>query len=144
MTTTPTTFFPLSADGRMREDREITHIEDALDALRAGETLGVRVADMRAARPVQDALEQARGQAFVGEWLAYGGRRAAGSRTYEDGVMTIRLERAAPAVWGACSFCGTLPGPGRRHINGRGGIAICADCVALCNEILADETTPPL
>ena len=41
-----------------------------------------------------------------------------------------------------CSFCGNAQGDARRLIAGPGGVAICSDCVGLCNEILAHELAP--
>jgi CheY-like chemotaxis protein len=42
-----------------------------------------------------------------------------------------------------CSFCGKRQEPTRRLIAGPGGVAICAECVALCTEILAEEERHP-
>jgi CheY-like chemotaxis protein len=43
-----------------------------------------------------------------------------------------------------CSFCGKRQEPTLRLIAGPGGVAICAECVALCTEILAEEEDQPL
>jgi ATP-dependent Clp protease ATP-binding subunit ClpX len=40
-----------------------------------------------------------------------------------------------------CSFCGKSQNEVSRLIGGPGGIAICDECIHLCNEILAK--TPP-
>jgi ATP-dependent protease Clp ATPase subunit len=37
-----------------------------------------------------------------------------------------------------CSFCGKLREQTRRLIAGPDGVYICAECVALCNQILAE------
>jgi ATP-dependent protease Clp ATPase subunit len=41
-----------------------------------------------------------------------------------------------------CSFCGKTRDETRRLVAGP-GVFICADCVQLCNEILASESAPP-
>jgi ATP-dependent Clp protease ATP-binding subunit ClpX len=41
-----------------------------------------------------------------------------------------------------CSFCGKTREETRRLVAGP-GVFICADCVQLCNEILASESAPP-
>ncbi len=41
-----------------------------------------------------------------------------------------------------CSFCGKTKEQVRRLIAGPNGVHICDKCVALCNEILADEEQP--
>lgn len=41
-----------------------------------------------------------------------------------------------------CSFCGKAPEQVRRLICGPNGVAICDECVSLCNEIIAEETPP--
>jgi ClpX C4-type zinc finger protein/ClpA/ClpB-like protein len=47
-----------------------------------------------------------------------------------------RRRRRGKADGGACSFCGKPGGPGLRLIAGP-GVRICAECVGLCNEVLA-------
>jgi ATP-dependent Clp protease ATP-binding subunit ClpA len=47
-----------------------------------------------------------------------------------------RRRRRGKAAGGACSFCGKPGGDGLRLIAGP-GVRICAECVGLCNEILA-------
>lgn len=42
----------------------------------------------------------------------------------------------------ACSFCGKPQTPLLRIIAGPNGVYICAECIALCNQILA-EAPPP-
>ena len=44
-----------------------------------------------------------------------------------------------------CSFCGKGQEQTRRLIAGPNGVYICAECVALCNEILSDDhpASPP-
>jgi hypothetical protein len=46
--------------------------------------------------------------------------------------------RRGKAVAGACSFCGKPGGDSLRLIAGP-GVYICAECVGLCNEILAED-----
>jgi ClpX C4-type zinc finger/Clp amino terminal domain, pathogenicity island component len=41
-----------------------------------------------------------------------------------------------------CSFCGK-PGSSDLRLIAGPGVYICAECISLCNEILADETTSP-
>jgi hypothetical protein len=48
-----------------------------------------------------------------------------------------RRRRRGKAAAGACSFCGK-PGGGLRLVAGP-GVHICAECVGLCNEILAQD-----
>ncbi|HEV2460134.1 MAG TPA: ClpX C4-type zinc finger protein, partial [Ktedonobacterales bacterium] len=43
-----------------------------------------------------------------------------------------------------CSFCGKRQEPTLRLIAGLHGVYICAECVALCTEILAEEVGEPL
>jgi ATP-dependent Clp protease ATP-binding subunit ClpX len=38
-----------------------------------------------------------------------------------------------------CSFCGKNQDQVRRLIAGPGGVYICDECVALCNEIIAEQ-----
>ena len=49
-----------------------------------------------------------------------------------------RRRRRGKATAGACSFCGKPGGAGLRLIAGP-GVYICAECVGLCNEILAGD-----
>jgi hypothetical protein len=49
-----------------------------------------------------------------------------------------RRRRRGKAGGGACSFCGKPGGAGLRLIAGP-GVHICAECVGLCNEILAQD-----
>jgi len=49
-----------------------------------------------------------------------------------------RRRRRGKADGGACSFCGKPSCPGLRLIAGP-GVRICAECVGLCNEILAQD-----
>lgn len=49
-----------------------------------------------------------------------------------------RRRRRGKAAPGACSFCGKPGGPGLRLVAGP-GVYICAECVGLCNEILAQD-----
>jgi ATP-dependent Clp protease ATP-binding subunit ClpA len=51
-----------------------------------------------------------------------------------------RRRRRGKAVAGACSFCGKPGGAGLRLVAGP-GVFICAECVTLCTEILAQD--PP-
>jgi ATP-dependent protease Clp ATPase subunit len=41
-----------------------------------------------------------------------------------------------------CSFCGKNQDQARRLVAGP-GVFICNECVSLCNEILAQDPTPP-
>jgi hypothetical protein len=49
-----------------------------------------------------------------------------------------RRRRRGKAAAGACSFCGKPGGGGLRLVAGP-GVHICAECVGLCNEILAQD-----
>lgn len=49
-----------------------------------------------------------------------------------------RRRRHGKAAAGACSFCGRPGGAGLRLVAGP-GVYICADCIGLCNEILAED-----
>jgi hypothetical protein len=49
-----------------------------------------------------------------------------------------RRRRRGKAVAGACSFCGKPGGAGLRLVAGP-GVFICAECVGLCTEILAQD-----
>ena len=51
-----------------------------------------------------------------------------------------RRRRRGKAAAGACSFCGKPGGAGLQLVAGP-GVYICAECVGLCNEILAGEGT---
>jgi ATP-dependent Clp protease ATP-binding subunit ClpA len=46
--------------------------------------------------------------------------------------------RRGKAAAGACSFCGKPGGAGLRLVAGP-GVHICAECIGLCNEILAED-----
>src|SRR6266568_3535940 len=50
-----------------------------------------------------------------------------------------RRRRRGKAAAGACSFCGKPGGTGLRLVAGP-GVYICAECVALCNEILGGDS----
>lgn len=43
-----------------------------------------------------------------------------------------------------CSFCGKTQEQTKRLIVGPNGVYICAECVALCREIIEEETPPPV
>ncbi len=43
-----------------------------------------------------------------------------------------------------CSFCGKTQEQTKRLIAGPNGVYICAECVALCREIIEQETPPPV
>jgi hypothetical protein len=49
-----------------------------------------------------------------------------------------RRRRRGKAADGACSFCGKPSGGGLRLVAGP-GVHICAECIGLCNEILAGD-----
>jgi hypothetical protein len=49
-----------------------------------------------------------------------------------------RRRRRGKAGAGACSFCGK-PGRGGLRLVAGPGVHICAECVGLCNEILAQD-----
>src|SRR5712691_10473377 len=49
-----------------------------------------------------------------------------------------RRRRRGKAAAGACSFCGKPGGAGLRLVAGP-GVYICAECIGLCNEILAGD-----
>ena len=49
-----------------------------------------------------------------------------------------RRRRRGKTGGAACSFCGKPGTPGLRLIAGP-GVYICAECIGLCNEILAEE-----
>ena len=48
--------------------------------------------------------------------------------------------QSPPRVEYRCSFCGKDHKAVRRLIAGPGGVYICNECVALCNDILAGQT----
>jgi hypothetical protein len=50
-----------------------------------------------------------------------------------------RRRRRGKAATGACSFCGK-PGGGALRLIAGPGVHICAECVGLCTEILAEGT----
>jgi ClpX C4-type zinc finger len=57
----------------------------------------------------------------------------------EDGLITVNPERAQSAAAGvACSFCGKPRDAGLRLVAGP-SVYSCAECVRLCNEILAQD-----
>jgi hypothetical protein len=117
-------------------DPTIFGIKDAVTALRDGNILALPIANELEIKAVRHAIAAGLRLA-VGENLRFRHGPA-------DPILAIRLWKdVAFHEFGACSFCGTPQGPTRRHVNGPGGVAICADCVALCNEALADETYPP-
>jgi ATP-dependent Clp protease ATP-binding subunit ClpX len=43
----------------------------------------------------------------------------------------------------SCSFCGKPQTQVAKMIAGPNGVAICDQCVALCGEIIAEESSPP-
>ena len=55
------------------------------------------------------------------------------------GPTRQRRRRRGKAAAGACSFCGKPGGDSLRLVAGP-GVYICAECVGLCNEILAEDT----
>jgi hypothetical protein len=64
-------------------------------------------------------------------------------------VMSDNDEQKPPIDAGKlkCSFCGKRQDQVEQLIAGPGGVAICTECVDLCNEIIADArakgSTPP-
>ena len=57
----------------------------------------------------------------------------------KGGVMADRTTRATESKEYRCSFCGKDNAEVRRLIAGPLGVFICDECVAKCNEILAEE-----
>lgn len=59
-----------------------------------------------------------------------------------DGVVEVHPSMAAasaqPAVTGACAWCGKLEHQVKKLL-GRGGVALCDECVSLCCDILDAE-----
>ena len=118
-------------------DPTIFGIEDAVTALRDGTILALPIANKLEKTAVRHALAAGLHPLAVGEELRFRHGPA-------DPILAIQLWKDVSFhEFGACSFCGTPPGPTRRQVNGPHGVAICADCVALCNELLADKTYPP-
>jgi hypothetical protein len=58
-----------------------------------------------------------------------------GSKAVEQHIERLRSIR--------CSFCGKSGEQARRLIAGPNGVFICNECVALCNEILAEGEQRP-
>jgi len=58
------------------------------------------------------------------------------------GIGQRRRRKRGKAAEGACSFCGK-PRTSQLRLVAGPGVWICADCVGLCNEILADAQQPP-
>jgi hypothetical protein len=58
-------------------------------------------------------------------------------------VVETRVERTASDASEACTFCGKSRLEVHRLIAGP-GVHICNECVALCDDILAEELAPPL
>jgi ATP-dependent Clp protease ATP-binding subunit ClpA len=58
------------------------------------------------------------------------------------GIGEQRRRKRGKAAEGACSFCGKQRSSELRFIAGP-GVYICAECIELCNEILAEEQRPP-
>jgi hypothetical protein len=58
---------------------------------------------------------------------------------YTGPAQTRRRKRGKAGL--ACSFCGKPRTPALRLIAGP-GVYICAECIELCNEIIAEEGTP--
>lgn len=56
-------------------------------------------------------------------------------------MMSHSDTRKAPRNGGnlACSFCGKEHRQVEQLVAGPGGVAICTECVDLCNEIIADS-----
>ena len=50
---------------------------------------------------------------------------------------------AGPVFRYTCSFCGKHQQRVKRLIAGPGGVAICNECVALCQDIVSDEPPAP-
>jgi ATP-dependent Clp protease ATP-binding subunit ClpA len=58
------------------------------------------------------------------------------------GIGERRRRKRGKAAEGACSFCGKQRSSELRLIAGP-GVYICAECIGLCNEILAEEQQAP-
>jgi hypothetical protein len=73
-----------------------------------------------------------------GRWRAAIKKELAGY----TGIGERRRRKRGKAAEGACSFCGKQRSSELRLIAGP-GVYICAECIELCNEILAEEQRPP-
>jgi ATP-dependent Clp protease ATP-binding subunit ClpX len=56
---------------------------------------------------------------------------------------SVPNERPAPPREYCCSFCGKPQERVERLIAGPNRVYICNECVALCNEIIADQPASP-
>jgi hypothetical protein len=127
-------------------DPTIFDMDAAMQALRAGRTLGFPAVDQQAAVIAKGAFKSV-GVLSFGEDVTFGGYTA-GSSTYAHGYMTISLWRPTP---GCCSLCGKpvdwpalRPRPDFRterpqYVRGRGGLAICRECVEVATQALNSE-----
>jgi hypothetical protein len=59
--------------------------------------------------------------------------------TNEPAVPPAASDAGVPAKILYCSFCFKSQHQVRKLISGPGGIFICNECIALCNEIIADH-----
>jgi ATP-dependent Clp protease ATP-binding subunit ClpX len=55
-------------------------------------------------------------------------------------VTLARSWEPLPDPGRSCSFCGTWA-PGEHRVTGQGAVAICDQCLDLCDEIVAEDQT---
>ena len=62
-----------------------------------------------------------------------------------DGLvrLTFRRKPVAQPRERACSFCGKAQSQVKRMIAGPNDVQICSECVALCNQIIAETESKP-
>jgi hypothetical protein len=63
------------------------------------------------------------------------------ARTMQSITQTLSAEAAAGGEHRSCSFCGKSRREVARLVAGPGGIAICNECVEMCNRIFADPAS---
>jgi hypothetical protein len=102
-------------------------LDDAVQALRAGQIVAAAVADKHDVRSVGFGIGRTDGT--LASNLEY--RHAS-----QGPVLAMRIHLQVP---GMCSFCAKLQGSALRLIADPYGVGICEECVGLCNEILAER-----
>lgn len=112
--------------------------DDPLETLAAAITLSVelgRDADALIDLAVRDARDSGATWNTIGD--RFGVSKQAARKRFTPAFANRQLANRRKKRDAACSFCRKPPGPRIHMVHGEGG-RICAECVALASEIVAD------